>query len=313
VEALVVGVDFAEDGIRLAAVRTSDVGPSVAATHRYRWPAGTWAAGRVLQPTVVTAGLAGAFGDASAPTDRVILGIVEEAVYRAITIPRMNDAELTAQIGWEAAQHLSTPVEAAVLEYRVVDPATSESTMRVVLSGFPREALDTHVAAAREAGLRPIAAELETEALRRLACASDPLDAGARALVRAGATSARLVLVVDGEVAASALVTGNDPAALADGIVRRLGFFAKSQGVSPARIDVGGPTAASLVAVLRPRVEPELGRWTQGRLRCECDPTDLHEYVTAIGLALPGPDTRAVGAEPPTPSLWSRVRGLLAR
>lgn len=317
-----VGVDFATDGVHLAAVDIDADGPRVVATHTYRWPRGSWADGTIHSRTVVREGLRQAFEEAELPTDRVALGIGGDDTLKIIEVPAMTDAELAEQIQWESEQHVPGDIADMQLEYRVASRPAGEA-MSVVLVGLPRDKIDSHLAVARDAGLRPRSVDSETEALRRLLetthASREPVgdEARAIALVRATSDGGRIVIARAGEAAFSKqieAVTAEDGAA---GVTRAVEFFAATDdGDAVAEILIAGPDAKPWAKLLRQRSSTPVAAWHWGQLRRgrgdgpdhePGEPGGVGPYATAIGLALPGPRTHPVGGAPPQPGLLDRL------
>ncbi|MEM6991224.1 MAG: pilus assembly protein PilM [Myxococcota bacterium] len=305
---ITVGVDFSRDGVRLAAVQVRDDATTVVGTHRYGWPRGAWNAGVIAKATVVREGIRQAFAEAAFPTRRVVLMIGGASVNTILELPRMTDAELAEPIEWEADQHVPPGVATMQLEYRVIEGESDRGSTRVVLHGFTREAVDEHVAVAREAGLQPRAVELEVEALRRLAVSG--VDAGDRplAVLRASSTDVAVLGLRRGEVVFDHTLPSTSDAETVAAVGRALKRFeATHAGNEIEQVLVAGPDAAAWDAVLRADGSFVVERLLPRRIARAQGVGALDAYATAIGLALPGPPMQTAGKPQRPAGLWSRL------
>ncbi|MHB9024269.1 MAG: type IV pilus assembly protein PilM [Armatimonadota bacterium] len=90
-------------------------------------------------------------------------------VVRQVQLPVMPEHQLRKSIYWEARNYLSFPVEDSLLEFQILGTRTVDGTpqMDVMLAATPRDLVDSRVDTLEQAGLDPIAVELEPFALMR--------------------------------------------------------------------------------------------------------------------------------------------------
>lgn len=91
-------------------------------------------------------------------------------VVRQVQLPAMPEGQLRKSIYWEARNYISFPVEDCLLDFQILGTQAGDGTpkMDVMLVATPRALVDSRVEALEQAGLEPIAVELESFALMRL-------------------------------------------------------------------------------------------------------------------------------------------------
>jgi len=133
-------------------------------------------------------------------------------VVRQVRLPVMPEQQLRKSINWEARNHISFPVEDSTVSFQILGTTTVDGTpqMDVMLVATPRELVDSRVEALEQAGLEPLAVELEPFALMRAALelpsngASSPETV---ALVAIGGTYTHISIVSNGQFVLSRSVT----------------------------------------------------------------------------------------------------------
>jgi len=134
-------------------------------------------------------------------------------VVRQVRLPVMPEAQLKKSITWEARNHISFPVEDSTVSFQILGTTTVDGTpqMDVMLVATPRELVDTRVEALEQAGLEPIAVELEPFALMRasleLPLLRNQESQETVALVSIGGTYTHISIVSNGQFVLSRSVT----------------------------------------------------------------------------------------------------------
>ncbi|MHB9131256.1 MAG: type IV pilus assembly protein PilM [Armatimonadota bacterium] len=124
-------------------------------------------------------------------------------VIRQVRLPSMPEHQLRKSIHWEARNYISFPVEDSMLEFQILDTHTVDGTpqMEVMLAATPRDLVDSRVETLEQAGLEPIAVELEPFSLIRGVVElvkADPANPETLALVEIGATFTHITIVSQG-------------------------------------------------------------------------------------------------------------------
>lgn len=148
-------------------------------------------------------------------------------VIRQVLLPSMPESQLRKSIYWEARNYITFPVEDSLVELQILGTSATDGTpqMDVMLAATPRDLVDRRVQALEQAGLEPLAIELEPFALMRSAV---ELMQGSQvqetvALVDIGATYTSITIVSDGvfKLTRSVASAGN---ALTEAIASAMGI-----------------------------------------------------------------------------------------
>lgn len=131
---------------------------------------------------------------------------------RQLRLPMMPEHQLRQSITWEARNHISIPVEESTVSFQILGTTTVDGTpqMDVMLVATPRDLVDTRVEALEQAGLEPIAVELEPFALMRASLDLPLHNKEAQetvALVAIGGTYTHISIVSNGQFVLSRSVT----------------------------------------------------------------------------------------------------------
>jgi type IV pilus assembly protein PilM len=128
---------------------------------------------------------------------------------RQVQLPAMPEHQLRKSIYWEARNYISLPVEDSLIEFQILDTHTTDGIpqMDVMLVAAPRDIVDTRVAALEQAGVDPIAVELEPFALIRGLVDLPSGNTGSVALVDIGATYTHISIISNGNFALTRSVT----------------------------------------------------------------------------------------------------------
>ncbi len=147
-------------------------------------------------------------------------------VVRQVQLPAMPEAQLRKSIYWEARNYISFPVEDSLLEFQILETHTGESTpkMDVMLVAAPRELVDSRVDTLEQAGIEPMAVEVEPFSLMRavIELPQGGVPSETIALVDIGATYTNISIISNGAFVLSRAITiaGNN---FSDAIINVLG------------------------------------------------------------------------------------------
>lgn len=196
---------------------------------------------QVQRPEAVAAALRTALGELGRFPRRAALAVGGAAVMtREWRLPaNLEEEELEARVREEAASALPFDPASVYLDFQVLGPDPDDAgLLQILLAASRADQVDGRLAAAREAGLRPVLVDLESFALEQSAAVL----AGEReavAVADIGATSLTLALAGDGEhhFSRSQALSGTPLAAAlarARGVTRAEAEHALRQGEAPA-------------------------------------------------------------------------------
>lgn len=105
-------------------------------------------------------------------TDRVVVSVPEsKAFVRVIQIPKMSEEQAAQAVPFEAEQYIPVPIDQTYLDWQIISEEADK--MNVLVSASPKDYIDTLVGVLKEAGLRPIAFEVESAACARSLLSGD--------------------------------------------------------------------------------------------------------------------------------------------
>lgn len=103
-------------------------------------------------------------------TPYVVFSVPESKSFvRVITVPKMSAEEAKEAVPLEAEQYIPMAAEQVYLDFKIVPAGANQSPdkMKVVICATPRDLVDSYVEAIKLARLKPVAAEVESEAVAR--------------------------------------------------------------------------------------------------------------------------------------------------
>ncbi len=99
---------------------------------------------------------------------RVVVAIAGQAVVvRHIKMPLMEDEEAANAIRWEAERYIPYPVDEVTLDYEIIGRNPDEGEMEVLLACAHNDIISSHLDVLWEAGLQPLAVDVQPFAMMR--------------------------------------------------------------------------------------------------------------------------------------------------
>ncbi len=201
----VVGLDIGNTTIKVAEVRVSGGRPRITALGVIPTPPDSVQQSVVTDPEALTAAIKELLASAGVREKRVVssVGGQQALVVRIIEVPKMSEKELAETMKWEVERHVPFASSELQMDYKIIDrpDAPPEAqTMDVFLAVAQQEMITTHVDTLIEAGLDPVAIDVEPLALARsLVEVQDPeRQKQTVAIVNIGALFTDLSIVRDG-------------------------------------------------------------------------------------------------------------------
>ena len=224
---------------------------------------------------------------------RVIIGVANQrVVVRLVDLPWMQPSELRSSLAFQAGDYLPIPVDQTELDYAVIgeQEASGQRLLRVLLVAAQKDMLAGHLAAVREAGLRPEGIDLNPIALLRSLGPVAGFEEGAEALIDVGARVTNMVVHDNGVLrfVRILLMGGED---VTSTLERALEVDRDTAERTKLTASAGGevdPEAGDLVAE-RLEVFVEEVRGSLDFYRSQQDATPLGRVVVSGGGSLLGP------------------------
>jgi type IV pilus assembly protein PilM len=166
----VLGVDLGSRNIKVAELRTQGREPMVNAIGMVDTPEGAIDHTGVFNPEAVGAALKQAIAAAGASSPNVVVSIAGQAsvLVRTLEVPRMNATELREHMQWEINRNIPFAESNVVSDYRPLqDEDPNSPNMDVVMAISPQSAVDTLIAAIKQAKRTPAAIDVEPLSVAR--------------------------------------------------------------------------------------------------------------------------------------------------
>ena len=188
-------VEFVEDEVRLALVKTGGRRPKVLELHssRIEHQEGE------LRPQAMADALCALAGALSTKPAAVTLCVSSfNAIVRTITIPFRGARRVAAAVGFELERYLAFPIEDLIVDFNVVREANGETEVLAV--GLRRVLLEEQLGAMRAAGLDPDGIDIDAAGLTGLWRATRPAMKGLNAVLHVRETGSILAVVLNKEL-----------------------------------------------------------------------------------------------------------------
>lgn len=127
-----------------------------------------------------------------------------QVIVRQVQFPKMTEAALRKSIKYEASKFVSAPMEESVVEFEILGDADDAGQMNVMLVAAPKDMVESRVSVLEQAGVEPVAVDVESFALLRSLVSLRPYASGIEgtlALVNLGATHTDVNIACQGEFA----------------------------------------------------------------------------------------------------------------
>ena len=110
----------------------------------------------------------------------------EKSFLRLLRLPQAAPSAVEEAIRWGLEDQIPLPPEDAYFDYELTNPLPGHSGHAdAVITAFPKEIVDAYVNALKEAGLKPVALELECQAIVR-SVVKDPRSADGKIVIDMG-------------------------------------------------------------------------------------------------------------------------------
>ncbi|MCS5636439.1 MAG: pilus assembly protein PilM [Myxococcota bacterium] len=97
--------------------------------------------------------------------DAVVAVSGHSVIVKKVSLSRMTEEELEAQIQWEAEQYIPFDVNEVNLEFQILDSSEDPAQMDVLLVAAKKDLIDDYVQVMAEAGLTPVAVDVASFAI----------------------------------------------------------------------------------------------------------------------------------------------------
>ncbi len=128
-------------------------------------------------------------------TRDVVVSLPEEKAFlQVIQMPRMEMSELKTAVNFEAEKYIPMPKDEVYLDFQVVEPiVNSLDHLDLLVSALPKKVVNPYFSALKKADLRPVAFEIESQAVSRAVIENERVD-GRVLIIELGASKTRFIV-----------------------------------------------------------------------------------------------------------------------
>lgn len=167
-----VGLDIGTDSIKVAEAKFARDGITISGLGIARTPEGVFDNELIVDPKALGQAIKALLAESGVKTKKCVSSVSgsSQVVVRVISVPKMNQDELAETMKWEVERHVPFSPQEVVMDFQPLnlpsaDPAASE--MDILLAVAQQQLIDSHVEALLEAGLKPVAIDVESLAASR--------------------------------------------------------------------------------------------------------------------------------------------------
>lgn len=134
--------------------------------------------------------------------DRFVVAALpeEKSFVRLLQLPRVQIHEIAAAIRWELEANIPLPIDQTYFDYEVVHGENMPSDhLDVLVTVFPRDIVESYAMVLKGAGLKPLALELESQAISRSLLADSMVGEG-YIIIDLGMTRTSFILYGGGSI-----------------------------------------------------------------------------------------------------------------
>ncbi len=195
-----VGLDIGSGLIKVAVIDHSKAQPELVHVAVAPLLADAIVEGEIMDPGIVADAITAALAEAGVTTKDVVTAVGgRDVIIKKIQIERVKETQARELMRWEAEQHVPFDMESVELDFQILDPDGSDPEMSVLLVAAKRELIEGKVRVLTDAGLNPVAVDVDAFALHNAFELNHP-DAmsGTVALVNIGHEVTNVNIVEDG-------------------------------------------------------------------------------------------------------------------
>ena len=102
-------------------------------------------------------------------TKYVVVSLPEEKAFlQVIKMPLMKEEEVKKAVYFEAENYIPLPIDNVYLDCQIIPSASAKSKhLDVLIAALPKKSIDPYLSSLKQAGLKPLALEIESQAVSR--------------------------------------------------------------------------------------------------------------------------------------------------
>lgn len=163
-----IGLDIGSTAIRLIQLRRGGTHPALAAYGSVPVPGNITTSDSKMDQDKVADLIRQLVHDNHIPVKNVVMGLPASKVFATvITTPKLDHAQLTKAIRYQAEQYIPMNINQVKLDHAVIDQSPDGKNLEVLLIAAPNSVVEKYVSIAEKAGLEPLALEANAVAVAR--------------------------------------------------------------------------------------------------------------------------------------------------
>ena len=161
-----VGLDIGSGLIKVAVIDHSKPEPELVKVAITPLLADAIVEGEIMDPGIVSEAITGCLAAAEVTSKEVVTAVGgRDVIIKKIQIERVKEQQARELMRWEAEQHVPFDMESVELDFQILDPDGDGMEMNVLLVAAKRELIEAKLRVLQEAGLRPVAVDVDAFAL----------------------------------------------------------------------------------------------------------------------------------------------------
>lgn len=195
-----VGVDIGSSSVKMVELKETKKGYRLASYGIAPLPADVIVDTVIMDSAAVAETISGLFREKSVKNRDVAISMSGHSVImKKITIPARTEEELEESIHLEAEQYIPFPISDVNLDFHIVEMTPGRPQMDVLVVAAKKEMINDYTAVVAEAGLRPVAVDVDLLALENMYCINyDVLPDETAALINLGASITNINILKGG-------------------------------------------------------------------------------------------------------------------
>lgn len=166
------GLDINDRSLKIAKVKSNNGLLSLVSAARVEIPEGYIERGDIKKSgelsRLIKDSLKKVLGE-SLGTKRCVCSLPEKETFiKVIQMPKMEEIELKEAIRWEVEANIPLKPEQAYVDWQIIEPLKNHiDHVDVLIAALPREFADPYLVVLKDAGIKPVAFEVESVAIAR--------------------------------------------------------------------------------------------------------------------------------------------------
>jgi type IV pilus assembly protein PilM len=162
-----IGLDIGSSSIKIIQVREERKGLLLHAFDMAMLPPETVVDGALMNVNAIAQKIRELYQANSFKTKDVAFSVSGNAVIiKKVSLPEMTPEELQESIQWEAEQYIPFDIKDVNVDVQILNPHAGQGQMDVLLVAAKKEIIQDYMAVIKEAGLRPVVADVDTFTLQ---------------------------------------------------------------------------------------------------------------------------------------------------